>query len=179
MSVLYYLAYGSNLHPLRLIERVPSAQLMFTAELKRYQLCFHKRGQDDSGKCNMQASTRASDRVFTAVYQISAQHKPLLDDFEGLGDGYLDHPLTLHHQGREYQCFSYFAQPEHIEEGLKPYDWYKSLVLQGARYLCFPEAYIAAIEANVSVPDQDQHRRDAHQALIRRMAAYAVPLAGQ
>ena len=54
MTLLYYLAYGSNLHPVRLTERVPSARFLGLTSLFGYQLRFHKRHEPDgSGKCNM------------------------------------------------------------------------------------------------------------------------------
>ena len=170
---LYYLAYGSNLHPLRLIERVPSARYLFNVELEQYRLFFEKQGQDDSAKCNIRQTGRAGDKVYGAMYQISAQHKPLLDEFEGLNAGYMDHRLTLQHQGQEYDCFSYVAQPAYIVEGLKPYHWYKALVIQGARYLQFPGGYLRGIQSYESAPDNDTERNRSHQALIERMSTYA------
>lgn len=169
---LYYLAYGSNLHPLRLIERVPSAKLLFPIELEKYRLYFEKQGQDDSGKCNIRQTGQSDDKVHAAMYQISMQHKPLLDEFEGLNAGYMDHQLTLQHQGQEYDCFSYFAQAAHIVEGLKPYHWYKELVIQGVRYLQFPDDYLVGIRSVESMPDKDIERCREHQTLISRMSEY-------
>jgi len=53
MSTLYYFAYGSNLHPLRLQARLSSAQLIGTTILPGYALKFHKLGHCLSGKCNI------------------------------------------------------------------------------------------------------------------------------
>jgi gamma-glutamylcyclotransferase len=53
MAPLYYLAYGSNLHPLRLMQRVSSAKVEDVIELPGRQGNFHKRSPDGSGKCNL------------------------------------------------------------------------------------------------------------------------------
>ena len=53
MEIINYFAYGSNLHPMRLMERVPSAKFVGTVEIKKYRLTFHKKSIDDSSKCNM------------------------------------------------------------------------------------------------------------------------------
>lgn len=170
-QTLYYLAYGSNLHPLRLKERVPSAKLMFTLVLEQYRLFFEKRGQDNSAKCNIRMTGQASDTVYAAMYQITGQHKILLDAFEGLGAGYIDQQLQVNHQGRSFDCFSYFAQSGHIVNDMKPYHWYKALVLQGAQHLHFPAPYLSSIARVESMPDEDSQREKIHRALIAQMAA--------
>ena len=167
----YYFAYGSNLHPLRLTERIHSARLISSAELAGYRLTFDKHGQDGSSKCNLQQSGRPSDRVHGAIYQIASKHKPQLDEFEGLGAGYIDQEIELSVDGRRYRCFSYFAQAGYITDLLKPYEWYRQLVLEGARYLQFPSAYVAQIAAVASVSDPDIERELRHWRLIERMSS--------
>nr|MDQ2697092.1 gamma-glutamylcyclotransferase [Pseudomonadota bacterium] len=86
--LLKYFAYGSNLHPLRLRERVPSATVLGVAELAGWRLRFHKRGQDRSGKCNIIPTGRSGDRVIGVIYAMAAADKDKLDAAEGLGKGY-------------------------------------------------------------------------------------------
>lgn len=172
MRPLYYLAYGSNLHPLRLRERVPSAKFLFITKLEQYQLFFEKLGQDDSAKCNIRQTGQSNDRVYAAMYQISAHHKPLLDKFEGLNAGYIDQQLRVQHGDRELACFSYIAQAQYIVDKLKPYHWYTALVIEGARYLQFPDDYVAGILSIEAKVDKDAERNRMHQALISRMSGY-------
>ena len=40
--MIHYFAYGSNLHPLRLTDRVHCADLVGSVELASHQLAFHK-----------------------------------------------------------------------------------------------------------------------------------------
>ncbi len=49
---------------------------------------------------------------------------------------------------------------------MRPYHWYKQLVILGARYLQLPEIYIAAIDATASIEDPDISRRVANAMLI-------------
>jgi hypothetical protein len=60
-NLLYYFSYGSNLHPVRLTERIFSATLIGTVKLKKYRLEFHKKRKDKSGKCNLMKSSLEND----------------------------------------------------------------------------------------------------------------------
>jgi len=168
-NLLYYLAYGSNLHPVRLRERVGFARFIDVVRLSHYQMLFQKRGMDASGKCNLVHTRREADVVFGAVYQIDPGHKPALDAFEGLGKGYFESRLTITLSGQEYPCFTYAAQPSYIVNNLKPYHWYKHLVVLGAKHCNFPEAYVRSIEVIESVEDSDEARREQHQRLIEEI----------
>ena len=171
-KLIYYFAYGSNLHPLRLSERVSSARLVGPGWLSGYRLLFHKRGQDGSGKCNLLRTKEESDLVYGAIYTLDRTHKPLLDAFEGRGAGYIDRQIMVSSNTGISHCFTYLAQESHIDENTRPYHWYKKLVIQGARYLGFPTAYIASIEAVVSYNDQNISRCQAHDRLLKRIDQY-------
>ena len=168
-NILYYLAYGSNLHPVRLSERVASAELLGVVELRQYRLAFQKKGWDGSSKCNLVHTGETGDGVYAAMYSIATIHKADLDRFEGKGQGYDDVELIVKFQGKLQSCFTYFAQPSHIAHDLRPYHWYKNLVLLGARHLQFPEAYVYGIEALESMDDPDEGRRHTHDQLLDRM----------
>ena len=150
---MLYAAYGSNLHPVRLADRVSSAQLVGTGYLPHWSLCFHKRSRDDSGKCNILAG---HDGVHFAIFEISAEDKLALDKIEGLGNGYSETSLNIPGFG---DCASYTAQTTHIDDSLRPYDWYKELVLAGARFHGFPDDYLNEIESVQALRDLDAERR--------------------
>ncbi|MEN8160588.1 MAG: gamma-glutamylcyclotransferase family protein [Myxococcota bacterium] len=158
-----YAAYGSNLHPLRLQERTPSARLLGTEALAGFAIRFVKRGRDGSGKCTLVESTASS--VHVAVYEIEDAEKPRLDALEGLGRGYSLATLELPRLGR---CLTYLGQPEHLDPTLAPYSWYKELVLVGCEVHRFPEAYVREIAVIESVVDPDPERHELHMALVRR-----------
>ncbi len=168
MTTLYYLAYGSNLHPLRLQARVDSAQLLGTVQLPGYKLHFHKVGADGSGKCNILASERHS--VHAALYSMHTRHKTILDDFEGAG--YESVAMQVDFVGARYPAFIYLAEDDYIDDSATPFDWYKQLVLYGAHHHRLPADYVAAIGEVDSVPDPDAKRDSHHADLIRRMLAW-------
>ncbi|MDH3909632.1 MAG: gamma-glutamylcyclotransferase, partial [Gammaproteobacteria bacterium] len=66
-STSLYAAYGSNLHPRRLRERIKSATLRGTSFLHKYTLQFHKRGQDRSAKCGF---SDCGQGMHVAVYEV-------------------------------------------------------------------------------------------------------------
>ena len=169
---VYYFAYGSNLHPVRLGERVPSASLLGAIQLNRYRLKFHKKSTDGSAKCNLVKTGNRVDAVYGALYALNAEHKQELDRYEGTGKGYRDCLINIHHQHTHYPCFTYFAEDSHIENNLQPYHWYKNLVVLGARYLRFPEAYITRLEAVKSIPDSNVVRRQGMETLLEKMINY-------
>ncbi len=172
MITLSYLAYGSNLHPRRLIERIPSAKLVGVTEISGYELTFHKRSKDGSGKCNLAESGEADSSAFCAIYEIDAEEKPALDKAEGKGFGYLETQMSVKHNEAEYACFSYLAQRSHIVGHLKPYHWYKEMVVLGAWYLELPNHYIQTILSIQSEQDPDTERRRMNEALLERMREF-------
>lgn len=166
---LHYLAYGSNLHPLRLRQRVPSAHLLGCVTLQGYRLAFHKLGMDGSAKCDMVGCGSHEARVHAAVYTIDAVHKPWLDRYEDRGRGYVDATLAVEFNGVEIDCLVYLAQASHIRPDIAPFDWYRQLVLMGARHLNFPADYIEQITQVDTNPDPDPHRSHTHQALLQQI----------
>lgn len=163
---LLYFAYGSNLHPIRLAERVPSCRQLGVAHLRGHRLIFHKRGQDGSGKCNAFCTGQANDIVIGMVYEIDAHEKRDLDETEGLGRGYEQETLSLCVNGSERQAYTYLAHPQYIDYRLFPFSWYQQLVLNGARYHAFPAIYIAAIAAQMAIPDPEKAREAYHGQLL-------------
>jgi hypothetical protein len=90
MSTVYYFAYGSNLHPVRLEARVPSARAIGTVELLGLNLAFHKRSRDLSAKCLLYPERPKSEKVYGVLYAFDDVDKGALDHAEGLGQGYFE-----------------------------------------------------------------------------------------
>ena len=171
--MIYYFAYGSNLHPVRLQDRVPSAKLICTVQLKNHILKFNKKSHDGSAKCNLVNTGKTSDFIHGAIYQLSAEHKEILDKFEGKGFGYIDKQIELKFEHKKYNCFSYFAQQEYIVDDLRPYHWYKQLVTLGASFLKFPASYTSSINAISSCDDPEVNRRLEHELLLQKIKAFS------
>ena len=120
-----YAAYGSNLHPVRITERLPSARLLGTGHLGDWSLPFHKLSQDASGKCSIVPGTEG---VHFAIFDISEDDKLVLDRIEGVGSGYAAASLNIPPFG---DCATYIAEAPYVDEALRPYDWYREFVLAG------------------------------------------------
>ena len=171
--MLYYLAYGSNLHPLRLQERVPSSRLLGCLALPGYRLAFHKLGQDGSGKCNIVRTEGADHRVHAALFSLEAWEKALLDGFEGAG--YAVEEMALEWQGKTIRPFIYIAEAEWIDDALLPYRWYREIVGLGARYHGLADEYIGSIENQEAIEDPVAERGQRHGHLIERMRRWPGP----
>ena len=154
--MIRYAAYGSNLHPLRLAERIPSSRLLGTSHVPGWSLQFQKRSNDGSAKCNI---LRPGEGVYVAVFEMREIEKEKLDTIEGLGEGYEDFTIDVPDFGG---CFTYLGSASHICEELMPYDWYKEMVLLGCRKLDLPSRYAATIE-NVSVSRDPDEKRSREQ----------------
>ena len=163
MNNVRYAAYGSNLHPVRLTERLSSAQLVGPAFVPGRTLEFHKRSIDGSAKCTI---VEGGEGVHVAVYDISIDDKHRLDEIEGVGRGYSDETIDVPGFGL---CATYVAEPTHVVTDLGPYRWYQALVVQGCRFHGFPASYIARIAGVASVEDPDDARRVTNDALVARL----------
>ena len=169
MPNVFYLAYGSNLHPLRLAARVLSARAVGVLEMPGYRLAFYKRSIDGSGKCLIYTEQDQSYKMYGVLYEFDASEKASLDKAEGKGNGYCEQLVRFLLNGETYTSYVYVAQPTHIDPSLVPYHWYKGLVLAGARYHRFPAEYIASIEATPSKSDLNIKRTQENENLLRQM----------
>lgn len=163
---LDYFAYGSNLNLQRLRNRTPSCVALGVAKLTGYRLCFHKRSPDGSGKCNILHTGVRADRVYGVLYRLEAREKPLLDNAEGVGGGYNTGRVRVRVADTEIQASTYFADRDYIDNTLRPYDWYKGLVVSGARMHNLPEPYILQIEQREAVADLDVSRAQLHWRIV-------------
>ncbi|TVS10495.1 MAG: gamma-glutamylcyclotransferase [Wenzhouxiangella sp.] len=174
VTTLHYLAYGSNLHPLRLRERVPSASLLGVVNLSGQNVVFQKISPDGSSKCDLVATGRTG-MAFGALYAIDRRHLGALDAVEGLGAGYDRHVFPLQFRGRDLRPFTYRASGTHVHPDLKPFRWYRDLVLAGASYLGLPQTYRRTLAGVSAMDDPDAVRRSDHKALLTRIRNYRDP----
>lgn len=165
-QLLKYFAYGSNLHPHRLRQRVPSSRPLGKAVLPGHRLRFHKNGRDGSGKCNVLHTGKESHQVIGVIYEMHPGERPLLDAAEGLGNGYELTHQQVHAGDDRHEVFFYVAQAAHIDDSLLPYCWYKDLVVHGARRHQLPAEYVEALTRVPSRRDPDEARHALHQRIL-------------
>jgi gamma-glutamylcyclotransferase len=157
-------AYGSNMLTRRLQARTPSARAVGVATLPGHGLHWHKRGQDGSGKCDVVADPQPSKVVHGVLYDIALVDKPALDRAEGLGAGYELREVQLQTSVGSTTAWLYFAT--HIEAGLRPFSWYKALVVAGARQFALSAAYVQTLEMVATTEDPDRERHAANMGLL-------------
>jgi hypothetical protein len=169
MSKILYFAYGSNMDTARLRYRVPSRRFRCIARLEKYQLKFHKRSGDGSGKCNAFYSGSPTDTVFGVVFEIPLEEKAALDRAEGLGQGYNEQSLiVLSSDEEELSVQTYIADPSAIDENLSPYSWYKDFVVRGAVEHRLPSEYTESrIRSVPAIVDPNKERERTRRAETR------------
>ena len=127
---MYYFAYGSNmsLRRLKAPERVPSAKIICSARLPEHRLVFHKKSKDDSAKCDACYTGNPNDLVIGILFEINEAEKKKLNRAEGLGFGYKEKEVVLLTDRSKQKAIMYYATD--FDPKLKPYGWYKELVLR-------------------------------------------------
>ena len=177
---MLYAAYGSNLHPMRLQRRTPTAQIVGTAAVRNMSLHFHKRGyRDGSGKCNIvfcdadstigNTTEKDAQVVHLAIYSLSEHELPLLDQYEGAGFGYERTSICIRGFG---DCAIYLANNAAVNESLLPFSWYKELVIIGCEHFSFPDSYVDKVRTIEAVEDTNQKRHNLHMKIAREAKEY-------
>ncbi len=160
-----YFAYGSNMLTARLRERVPSATAIGIGQLVGHALRWDKRsGRDGSGKCDAEATGRQDDVVWGVVFELDPEDKSALDKAEGLGGGYMEKTVQILTEAGPVTAVAYYATDK--DSSLRPYNWYKALVIAGAREHGLPASYRSRLELVATVSDADSARASTHRALL-------------
>lgn len=160
-----YFAYGSNMLTERLKSRVSSASNPTSFELSGYQLRFHKKSIDCSGKCSIVKTSSSADVVHGVLFDISDDQEGDLDRAEGVGSGYFRDDIQLSAEDPTATAFVYIAEPRAIDEALIPYSWYYELVMTGAKQHGLPKDYIAGLRAIPFTEDPKPDRKSKREAL--------------
>lgn len=127
-------------------ERIPTSAIIGAARLDHFQLLWNKPGVDGSGKANIRPT--ANSVVWGVVYRIEAHEWPRLDAFE---PGYTRTSVGVLHEDELVPCVTYCAPG--APDAQPPYDWYRNLVIEGARDHGLPADYVRHIEAVPIQPD--------------------------
>ena len=175
-----YFAYGSNLLSRRLRERTPSASALGHGVLPQHVLRWHMASSDGSGKCDVIETASATPCVVHGVvYRIARADKRWLDQAESLGVGYRDEQVTVFLAGQPVQACVYRALV--IDVNAVPYDWYKAVVIGGAREHGLPDDYLTLLHGVPTKSDPDQERARRHFALAQHVVAGnpSAPAAGR
>lgn len=166
MNKILYFAYGSNMlsRRLRARSRTPSATTVGIGFVAGRRLTFDKVSTDGSGKCDAELTSTPTDKVYGVLYEIDPAEKPSLDRVEGLGAGYREEPVTVVTGSGTRDAITYVATAK--EPALRPYDWYKALVVAGAVEHELAAAYVEWLRTCESQPDPNARRRAENELVL-------------
>jgi hypothetical protein len=141
-----YFAYGANLSSARMrcSDRAPGARLVGTAALQGHVLSWCKRGADGSGRCTVRDTGAVADGVWGVVWEVDAEDVARLDAVEG--PGYRRIELRVCTANQSLEVFTYVARDEYVDPALAPAQWYRDLVVAGAREHGLPADWIRWLE---------------------------------
>ena len=117
-----------------------------------------------SGKCNVYRTGDSLDRVYGALFELTAAQKSILDGFEG--PGYDSVPILAHSPNGEIEAETYIAKPKSIDFSLTPFDWYKAFVVEGAKEVGLPDEYVSVLESTREMKDPNPDRARSNRSLL-------------
>lgn len=147
---------------LRAPTRCPSTEPLAVGMLAGHVLAFRKESDDRSAKCDIPTG-KPEDFVHGFVFRIASSERKQLEQAEGVGKGYeatVGEIVTSH---GTIPCVTYVAT--RINDRLRPYDWYRDLVLAGALEHDLPDSYVTRIAETPTVPDPMPARTARQEAL--------------
>ena len=134
-----------------------------------WKTVFHKKSSGGSAKCNAVRSGDQQDVLWVAVFEILSDEKRNLDYAEGRGKGYHEEWTHKTLSGGKVKGLMYIADTAVIDDTLKPYDWYKEMVVFGAKYHEFPVDYIDDIQKIECISDDYSARADKKWKIVDEM----------
>ena len=141
-----YFAYGSNMSTERLRKRVPSAKPIGRAKLPDKRLTCNKKSKDGSGKANLTDNTGYI--VWGVLYEIDEIELNKLDEVES---GYIRMIMKVI-TDEDSQVEAHVYVSSEITDDARPYNWYKKLIIDGAREHQLPESYVKYLKQTNQSP---------------------------
>ena len=161
-------AYGSNMSHNRLKKRVPSAIKISNGFVKGYTLnCSKISRKDGSGKATLNATGSNEELVWGVIYEIDENEKPMLDSAEGLNNGYNETMIEVSDGQEVHKTQIYLADKGYVNEELKPYEWYKAYMIEGAKENDLPKDYITKLDSLDANKDQNDERREKEMKILK------------
>lgn len=147
-----YFAYGSNMSSARLRSRIPSVKVVGQAYLKDRKVLFNKLSTDGSGKANLVESP--GDVTWGVLYEMNDSDVEQLDRIE---KGYQRIKIRVWQpDGETLEAVTY--QSTQLTDDPVAYDWYKDLLITGAREHHLPQNYITYLEQLTAKPDKTKSK---------------------
>ena len=84
---------------------------------------------------------------------------------EGLGRGYGERSVTVIWNGKRLRVLTYYATS--IDLHAKPYDWYRDLVIAGAREHTLLHSYVEKLQSIEVISDPDTARAERARRVLK------------
>ncbi len=143
-----YFAYGSNMHPVQMQERCPSADFKGICELKGFRLIFNRKGSHRQGAvASVEPGDPQEDLVMGVLWEIPSEDLARMDSIENPIEKPLAYvrvavPVACQDQASKY-AWIYMAFPDGLM--LEPDPEYLDIILDGAIKVGLPESYRKAL----------------------------------
>ena len=133
----YYFAYGSNMLPKRLLERIKKYHTAFLAVLPDHKFTYNKKSIDGTAKANIESNSGTE--VHGVCFEIDEDDFTILKKYEG---GYDQRNIVVTtKEGNETKAVTYISAS--IDTSLVASTEYKNMVLKGAQHWGLSEAYVS------------------------------------
>lgn len=144
--------------------RTPTAVTIGIGFVQGHRLTFDKVSNDGSGKCDIEVTKNPKDRVYGVLFKISSAEKSNLNRAEGCGQGYKEENVRVVTSSGPCTATTYVATAK--DPALRPYHWYKALVVAGAVEHGLPNDYIEWLRTFESQADPNTNRCAENEALL-------------
>jgi hypothetical protein len=130
-------------------------------------LRWHKRSnKDGSGKCSIEKQEDGSGIVRGAIFSVPDKQMIELDRVEGLGFGYQQCLIEVETSTGPEECITYLAEETHIDDELRPFSWYRDLVVAGAEAVGLHGDYLESLRQVTAIQDPDPDRDAGERSFI-------------
>lgn len=150
--MIYYFAYGSNMNPNRMANRVGDFEIVGLGVLQNFELKFNKIAKNKNGIGYANVVWAPGKNVEGIIYQF--EDIALLDKHEGYPKHYNRKVLDILHNQSLLKTWVYIAQENQISNGLLPERSYLGHLLVGEEYLSesyFEELRIVPVKEDNSI----------------------------
>lgn len=154
-------AYGSNMCTGKLRQVARSAVPEFIGKMENHQLVFNKLSIDGSGKGNV--AFKKDSHVWGVVFRISDEDRAPLNTSES-GYKSCESVEVVDSLGNKHRVQCYIAKEENIRPNLRPFDWYLTFVVRGAKQHDLPPQYIEYLDSFEFNIDTDTNRANLRNA---------------
>lgn len=132
----YYFAYGSNMLPERLLERIGKYHTAFPVSLSDHRFTYNKKSIDGTAKANIEPNEDTA--VHGVCFEIDDDDFAILQKFEG---GYDRRNVSVaSREGKNTKAVTYISSSTDTTRVAS--DDYKRLVLRGANHWALDNSYV-------------------------------------